>query len=125
MARLLAPIAAALAAASLPAPAAAQATRVSIVLTSHKFSPAPIHLSGGIPVRLTIANQSGETHDFTAPEFFSWSKLRSGAVPGGKLTLRPGQRTHVTLIPRRGTFKLKCTRFAHALLGGSTTIIVH
>ena len=125
MTRFFAPIAAALVSATLSAPAAAQATRVSIVLTSHKFSPAPIHLSGGVPVRLTIANQSGETHDFTAPEFFYWAKLRSGAVPGGKITLRPGQRAHVTLVPRRGLYKLKCTRFAHALLGASTSIIVH
>lgn len=108
----------------LPSAATAQATRVSIILTSHKFSPAPIHLSGGVPVRLTIANQSGETHDFTAPEFFYWSRVR-GQVPGGKITLRPGQRTHVTLTPRRGTYKVRCTRFAHALLGGATTIIVH
>ncbi|HET9355485.1 MAG TPA: cupredoxin domain-containing protein [Sphingomicrobium sp.] len=124
MTRIFAPIAAALVWTSLSAPAAAQATRVSIVLTSHKFSPAPIHLSGGVPVRLTIANQSGETHDFTAPEFFYWSKLRS-PVPGGKITLRPGQRAHVTLVPRRGLYKVKCTRFAHALLGASTSIIVH
>lgn len=107
------------------APASAQSTRVSIVLTSHKLSPAPIHLSAGVPVRLTIANQSGETHDFTAPEFFYWSKLRSGRVPGGKLTLRSGERAHVTLVPRRGTYKVKCSRFAHALLGGSTQIVVH
>lgn len=108
-----------------PSAAPAQATRVSVVLTSHKFSPAPIHLSAGVPVRLTIANQSGETHDFTAPEFFYWSKLRTGRVPGGKLTLRSGQRAHVTLVPRRGTYKLRCSRFGHAFLGGSTTIIVH
>ncbi len=110
---------------AVPSVASAQATRVSIVLTSHKFSPAPIHLSGGVPVRLTIANQSGETHDFTAPEFFYWSKIRSGRVPGGKITLRPGQGTHITLTPRRGLDKVKCTRFAHALLGASTNIIVH
>ena len=119
------PFAIAIASITMPSAAFPQATRVSIVLTSHKFSPAPIHLSGGVPVRLTIANQSGETHDFAAPEFFYWSKLRSGQVPGGKITLRPGQRTHVTLTPRRGTYKVKCTRFAHALLGASTTIIVH
>ena len=112
-------------AAMLAAPASAQATRVSIVLTSHKFAPAPIHLSGGVPVRLTIANHSGETHDFTAPEFFYWAKRRGAAIPGGKITLKPGQRTHVTLTPRRGTYKLRCTRFAHALLGASTQIIVH
>jgi uncharacterized cupredoxin-like copper-binding protein len=123
MPRLLIPLAGAIALASA-ATSATPATRVSIVLTSHRFSPAPIHLSGGVPVRLTIANQSGETHDFTAPEFFYWSRTR-GQVPGGKITLRPGQRAHVTLTPRRGTYKVRCTRFAHTMLGGATTIVVH
>ncbi|WP_118856759.1 cupredoxin domain-containing protein [Sphingomonas mesophila] len=122
--RSLLGVAAAAITALSPTPAAAQATRVSIVVTSHKFSPAPIHLSGGVPVRLTIANQSGETHDFTAPEFFYWGKLK-GPLPGGKLTLKPGQRAHITVTPRRGTYKVRCSRFAHALLGGSTTIVVH
>ena len=109
----------------IPAATAAQATRVSILLTSHKISPGPIHLPGGVPIRLTIANPSRETHDFTAPEFFAWSSLRSGPIPGGKITLRPGQRAHIALTPGRGTYKVRCTRFGHALLGGSTTIIVH
>jgi uncharacterized cupredoxin-like copper-binding protein len=100
-------------------------TRVSVVLTSHRFTPSPIHLSGGVPVRLTIANQSGETHDFSAPEFFHWSKIQRGRVPGGKLRLRSGERAIVTLTPRRGSYKLKCTRFGHAFLGMSTMIIVH
>lgn len=109
----------------IPSAAPAQPVRVGIVLTSHKISPAPIHLPGGVPMRLTIANRSVETHDFTAPEFFRSSSIASGPIPGGKLTLRPGGLTHVSLTPRRGTYQLRCTRFAHALLGESTTIIVH
>lgn len=108
-----------------PVIAATPTTRVSVVLTSHRFTPSPIHLSGGVPVRLTIANQSGETHDFYSPEFFYWSKIQRGKVPGGKLRLRSGERAVVTLTPRRGSYKLKCTRFGHAFLGMSTMIIVH
>jgi uncharacterized cupredoxin-like copper-binding protein len=116
---------AALGVAAGPVIAATPTTRVSVVLTSHRFTPSPIHLSGGVPVRLTIANQSGETHDFYAPEFFHWSKIQTGKVPGGKLRLRSGERAVVTLTPRRGSYKLKCTRFGHAFLGMSTMIIVH
>ena len=108
-----------------PAIPAGPATRVSVVLTSHRFTPSPIHLSGGVPVQLIISNQSGEAHDFTAPEFFQSAKLQSGPVPGGKLKLRSGERAAVTLTPRRGSYKLKCTRFGHAFLGMSTMIIVH
>lgn len=121
----LAIAAAVLALAATPAIPATPVTRVSIILTSHRFTPSPIHLSGGVPVRLTIANQSGETHDFYAPEFFHWSKLQRGKIPGGKLRLRSGERAIVTLTPRRGSYKLKCTRFGHAFLGMSTMIIVH
>ena len=124
MARL-AIAAAVLAVAAAPAVPATPIARVSIVLTSHRFTPSPIHFSGGVPVRLTIANQSGETHDFYAPEFFYWSKIQRGRIPGGKLRLRSGERAVVTLTPRRGTYKLKCTRFGHAFLGMSTMIIVH
>jgi uncharacterized cupredoxin-like copper-binding protein len=116
---------AALGIAAGPAIATAPTTRVNIVLTSHRFTPSPIHLSGGVPVRLTIANQSGETHDFYAPEFFYWSKIHRGKVPGGKLRLRSGERANITLTPRRGSYKLRCTRFGHAFLGMSTMIIVH
>lgn len=108
-----------------PSSASAQSVRVGIVLSRHKITPGPIHLPGGVPLRLTITNRSPEAHDFTAPEFFRHALVRSGPVPGGKLTLRPGGLTHVSLTPQRGTYKVRCTRFAHALLGESTTIIVH
>lgn len=108
-----------------PLGAAPQPVRVNVVLTSYKFTPAPIHLSAGVPVRLTIANQSGSTHEFRAPEFFYWARVRTGRIPGGVLTLRSGERAVVTLTPRRGSYKLKCGRFGHALLGMSTMIIVH
>ena len=122
--KLLFPLAAAFALAS-PLSAAAPGATVSVVLTNHRFTPAPIHLSGGVPVQLVIANRSGSSHDFTAPEFFAASKISSGAIPGGKIRLGAGEQANVTLVPSRGTYKLKCTRFGHAMLGMSTTIIVH
>lgn len=122
--KLLFPLAAAVALAP-PADAAAPGARVAVTLTNHRFTPSPIHLSGGVPVQLVIANRSGSSHDFTAPEFFASSKISSGPIPGGKIRLRAGEQARVTLVPSRGTFKLKCTRFGHAMLGMSTTIIVH
>jgi uncharacterized cupredoxin-like copper-binding protein len=107
-----------------PASAAAPVARVKVVLSSHKFSPSPIYLSAGVPTRLTIANQSADAHEFKAPEFFYWSRVR-GKVPGGVLRLRAGETATLTLTPRRGTYKLKCGRFGHALLGMSTTIVVN
>jgi uncharacterized cupredoxin-like copper-binding protein len=108
--------------AAIPAPASAQ-SRASVILTSHRFSPSPLNLSAGKPVRLTLSNQSANAHDFTAPEFFYWSSAR-GKIPGGVIRLESGESRTITLTPRRGSYKLKCSRFGHAFLGMSTMIIV-
>ncbi len=97
--------------------------KVTVNLTSHRFTPGPIYLAGGVPVRLTLANPSGESHEFRAPEFFYWSSLR-GKVPGGVVKLQSGERKTFVLTPRRGTYKLRCGRFGHSFLGMNTTIIV-
>ena len=117
--------AAAMVAVSASAVPATPVTQVSVVLTSHRFTPSPLHLSGGVPVRLIISNQSSEAHDFTAPQFFASSKLEKAQIPGGKIRLGPDERAVVNLTPRRGSYKLKCTRFGHTFLGMSTMIIVH
>lgn len=97
--------------------------KVTVNLTSHRFTPGPIYLPGGVPVRLTLANPSGESHEFRAPEFFYWSSLR-GKVPEGIVKLKSGERKTFVLTPRRGTYKLRCGRFGHSFLGMNTTIIV-
>ena len=53
-----------------PAPAAAPVASATITLTSYRFSPGPIYIAGGVPVRLILTNRAGKKHDFTAREFF-------------------------------------------------------
>ncbi len=103
---------------------AAPKTSATITLTSHRFTPSPIYLAGGVPVRLILTNRAGKTHDFTAPQFFRAARLLSGRAPGSEVRLGAGQSAVIDLVPVRGTYKVHCGEFGHKLLGMSTMIIV-
>ena len=107
-----------------PAPAAAPAASATITLSSYRFSPGPIYLAGGVPVRLVLVNSAGKNHDFSAKQFFRSSRIISGRAPGGEISLDAGQTKTIDLIPTRGTYRVHCGKFGHSMLGMSTTIIV-
>ena len=103
---------------------AAPNTRATVTLTSHRYTPSPIYLAGGVPVRLVLINRAGKTHDFTAPAFFRASRLLRGHAPGGEVRLGAGRSAVIDLVPVRGTYKVHCGEFGHKMLGMSTMIIV-
>ena len=107
-----------------PAPAAPPVASATITLSSYRFSPGPIYLAGGVPVRLVLVNSAGKNHDFTAKEFFRSSRIISGRAPGGEISLDAGQTKTIDLIPARGTYKVHCGKFGHSMLGMSAMIIV-
>ena len=107
-----------------PAPAAPPVASATITLSSYRFSPGPIYLAGGVPVRLVLVNSAGKNHDFTAKEFFRSSRILAGSASGGEISLDAGQTKTIDLIPARGTYKVHCGKFGHSMLGMSTTIIV-
>ena len=110
---------------ALAVPASSQTMpTVTITLGSHYFVPSPIYLAGGVPVRLVFINQAFKTHDFSAPAFFHSARIRSGRPPRGKIVLAGGRGTQVTLVPRRGTYRVHCSRFLHSQLGMHTRIVV-
>ena len=124
MTQKLIPIVAALA--LLPGAAAAEpVATTTITLTSHRFAPAPIHLAGGVPVRLIFRNPAGKAHDFSARDFFANARILAGRAPRGNVDVPAGGTVIVDLVPRAGTYKVRCTKFGHAMLGMTTTIIVH
>ena len=104
--------------------ASAPVASATITLTSHRFTPSPIHLAGGVPVRLVLVNRAGKTHDFTAEKFFRASRILAGRARGGEIRLGAGQSTVIDLVPVRGTYKVHCGEFGHKMLGMSTMIIV-
>ena len=96
----------------------------TIQLYSHGYNPDPIILDGGKQVTLTFVNRAGKSHDFTAPKFFSSSKIVAGNVGSGEVELRGGQSASVTLIPLAGRYKVHCGKPFHKALGMSGDIIV-
>lgn len=107
------------------APAGAQApATVAIALSNYQIAPAVIHLEAGQPVRLVFTNGSGGGHDFTAPEFFAHATAVTGPVDHGEVDLVGHASVSVMLTPARGTYRAKCTHFAHRMMGMSATIVV-
>ena len=118
---------AAAAALSLIGSAAATQTATpvqTVQLYSYGFGPDPIVLSAGKPVTLNFVNRAGKSHDFTAPRFFSSSKIVAGNVAAGEIDLRAGQSDSVTLIPSAGRYKVHCGKPFHKMLGMSGEIVV-
>ena len=110
---------------SFAAPAAATPrTSVTVTLTSHRFTPSPIYLASGVPVRLILLNRAGRSHDFTARQFFSNARILRGRAPGGEVRLAAGRSAVIDLVPKRGTYKVHCGEFGHRMLGMSTMIVV-
>jgi len=106
------------------APAAAQPAQVVVQLWNFGFGPQPIHLAAGRPVTLSFVNQSGSSHDFTAPGFFQHAKIVSGAAPMSMIELGPHETKSITLVPAAGTYQAHCSHFLHKQMGMSDTIVV-
>jgi plastocyanin len=103
----------------------AQPAAQRITVWSYGFAPSPIQLAAGRPVTLTFENRSGNSHDFTAKEFFAYSHITSGAAPEGEIELKPHETKTITLIPRAGSYKAHCSHFMHSMLGMTANIIVN
>ncbi len=111
------------------APASAQtAKRFDITLANFSFTPSTITLKAGQPVTLHFENKGSGGHDFTAPQFFKAATMDTGtrAKLGkkGRIDLSAGESADVTLIPKAGTYKVKCGHFLHAGFGMTGTITV-
>ena len=105
-------------------PVVAQPAPVAIETSNFRFTPAVIHLKAGQPARMVFSNASGSSHDFTAREFFRAASGVAGPVHDGEVDLEGHASASVTLTPARGTYRVKCTHFAHKMMGMSATIVV-
>jgi uncharacterized cupredoxin-like copper-binding protein len=106
-------------------PIAASPPGQTIAVWSFGFAPNPIRLAAGQPITLTLQNRSGSSHDFTAKQFFTSSRIIAGGAPEGEIELKPYETKSITLIPRAGTYKAHCSHFFHEPLGMSDTIVVY
>ena len=118
---------------ALPAAATAQAPdwagvkRVEVRLSSFDFTPSTLHLKAGRPVVLHLVNSGSGGHDFTAPAFFAAARVRptdQGSAGKGSVELRGGQSVDIALVPKAGTYPLKCSHAFHKAFGMSGRIVV-
>lgn len=107
---------------------AAKPERVTVTMSSFKFSPNHLTLRHGRTYLLHLVNASGGGHDFAAPEFFAASTIAPadrGTVAGGKIKLAGKASADVTLTPQKvGVYKLHCSHFLHAGMGMTGLITV-
>ena len=106
------------------APATAQPAAQTIQLYSFGYNPKAIHLTAGRPVTLTFVNSAGGGHNFSAPSFLATAKIVTGSAPNGLIELGARQSRSITLVPRAGRYKFRCTHFLHKQMGMSGQILV-
>src|SRR5687767_5781289 len=100
-----------------PAVATAQAGHartVEVRLSSFDFAPTSIHLKAGEPVVLHLVNTGKGGHNFSAPQFFAAATGISGPVRKGAVEVSSRKSVDVSLTPRRGTYRLRCTHTFHS-----------
>jgi uncharacterized cupredoxin-like copper-binding protein len=114
-----------------PAPVGAvdwqQPRAVQVELNEFQFRPAELQFTRGAPISLVLVNGGRFEHTFTAPAFFAEARPRPGTAlpPDGSVTLKPGERRNVELVPTRaGAYDLACTEPLHAMMGMRGTIRV-
>lgn len=102
---------------------------VNVQLSSFKFAPRTIVLNRSGSYVLRLHNVSKDSHDFSAPSFFSASTIAPAdraMVVEGSVEVRPGtiREIGLTAPAAAGRYKLKCTHTFHKMFGMSGTIIV-
>ena len=110
---------------TLGAPAAAQPATQTIQLYSFGYTPKAIRLAAGRPVTINFVNTAGGGHNFSAPSFFDNARIVSGSAPNGLVELGARQSRSITLIPRAGSYKVRCTHFLHKQMGMTGQILVN
>ena len=106
------------------ASATAQPAAQTIQLYSFGYTPKVIRLAAGRPVTINFVNTAGGGHDFSAPSFFANARMVSGSAPNGVIELGKRQSQSITLIPRAGSYKVRCTHTLHRQLGMRGQIVV-
>lgn len=104
-----------------------RAQQVTVTLSSFSFEPATIHLHAGQPVMLRLVNDGRGGHNFSAPEFFAASQLRAqdqALLSKGAVEVGGHDSKNIGLVPRAGTYKLRCTHTMHSAFGMKGEIVV-
>jgi plastocyanin len=117
----------------LPAAAPPQTTDwsrarpVEVRLSNFAFAPASVTLPANQPISLTLVNDAGGGHNFSAPAFFSAAAIEpgeQGLVVNGTVEVPGHARKVIRLVPATGRYPLRCTHTLHTTFGMKGRIIV-
>ena len=98
---------------------------VEVRLSSFEFAPSTIRLRAGEPIVLRLVNSGRGGHNFAAPEFFAAAELRSpAALRAGAVEVPSRGSVDIRLVPRRGSYRLRCTHTFHTAFGMRGEILV-
>lgn len=118
-------------AAALSAADWSKAEAVTVTLDEFSFAPDALTFQGGRTYRLTVVNEGGSDHTFTAPEFFRAVAVRapdSGAQAAAALeSIAVGagaSRTVEFVAVSPGEYKLECERPLHSIFGMHGTMTI-
>lgn len=105
--------------------AAPDPTTVNVTMMDYKFVPDHLTFQHGVHYRLHLENHGKETHEFTAPVFFTAAKIDNPDVLNRERTevvMQPGDVKDVFLTPGKpGTYDLRCADHDwNGMVGGIT-----
>ena len=110
------------------APAWSQPVPIEVRLSNFKYEPRTIELKSGQEYVLTLTNDSGGGHNFTAMEFFTAASIapaERAAIDDGTVEVPGHQRRLIRFrAPAPGAFKVKCTHTLHGTFGMRGEILV-
>jgi uncharacterized cupredoxin-like copper-binding protein len=92
---------------------------IEIIAEDFRFTPAELRLSAQRPIRLMIANQGRERHEFTSPLLAHQLGGSGGAC---SVPLSPTQKAEIVIRAQPGVCLFSCAIRGHA--GMSGTIVV-
>jgi plastocyanin len=102
--------------------------RVEIVMDDFSYAPKDLRLKADQPVTLQFVNRGTGGHNFVSREFFAAAQMaeptRTMLGRKGEVELDKGASVEVSLVPKAGTYKVKCTHFLHAGFGMTGTVTV-
>jgi plastocyanin len=107
-----------------PAVAQAPAPTVDVQLSSFAFAPRTIRLRANVPTTLRLTNTGRGGHNFSAPEFFAAAQPAGATLCEGSIEVPSRQTVEVRIVPRRGTYRLRCTHSLHTTFGMRGEIVV-
>jgi len=99
---------------------------VSLTTDDFKFIPEMIEVKASAPLSITIYNAGRETHEFDSPVLMYSVQMPDGSnVSSGGLgmSLQPGSRLRLIVVPPPGTYLYMCRRKGHANMTGTIVVM--